>query len=873
MNSAAIRFAWEWIKPILPILVTLALFSAGAWALNHLLESVNFRDVIAQVRQTPWYLIGLALGATAIGYSALVGYDWSALRFIGKSLPLPVVFTGGFLAYALGNTIGAGPVTGGAVRYRIYAALGLTGYDIAAIAVFGSVAFGVGSTMIGFGALAIHPEAFVTVIALDVETLRLIGVASVTIASLSLVWLSRRKQGVVIRGRRFTPPSLGLMLGQLGFTSIDILMAASVLFMLLPPSELGFIPFLAIFSAAILAGVISHVPGGVGVFEAVIIAALPPEVPLDLAAAGLLMFRLIYFIVPFGLALTILSLSEIRMAGRIFQSPHLRVLAPVFGAVTAIVPLAIAAMIFASGVYMLLAALIPPTSGFVHEVEMWLPVALAESGALISSALGAGLIVIAHGLLRRLKGAYWLALAALLGGSIAALLSNLDLDRAFVLGMAALIMIPMRREFYRSTRLTRNAFSLSWVLLISSVIIACAGVYFFMHKAVDFTDDTFWQLAVDQSAPRAIRASVIGSLVVALFALIYVLRAPQVTTSLATIADLDRARSLIRMQDNPEANFALSGDKSILFSDSGRAFLMFSVQGQSWVALGDPVGDPTDAAQLAWSFSDAATAKNARAVFYETRANHLPLYIEMGFALHRMGEEAVVPLQEFNLSNPNFVGLNAELGKAENQGLSFEFCEGALEPAALEACHRISDEWLKEKDTQEKQFSIGRFDPDYLAHFPIALVKRNNEIIAFANVLTTDGQTKAAVDLVRCATDQPDHVLTYLIARLALHLKKQGYDELNLGMAPLAQLESQRGSRWTAKMGTAVFRHGIHFQSFKALRDFKEQFKPQWRARFLIASPRANMQTVATDAASLITGKKGRIFTPNNSAQSASDRE
>ena len=150
---------WTRIKPIAPYILTAGLFALGAFALYHLLKPVSFREVMDQVRGTPWHIIALALLAMFTGYAALIGYDWSALRYIGKKLPFPVVATGGFLGYALGNTLGAGPVTGGAVRYRIYSSLGLTAYDIAAIAVFGSLSFGLGATIVGFGALAYHPFA------------------------------------------------------------------------------------------------------------------------------------------------------------------------------------------------------------------------------------------------------------------------------------------------------------------------------------------------------------------------------------------------------------------------------------------------------------------------------------------------------------------------------------------------------------------------------------------------------------------------------------------------------------------------------------------------------------------------------------------
>lgn len=845
---------WRRLRPVLPIILTAALFAGGAYALYHLLRPVNFHDVMTQIRGTPWHIIVLALLATMGGYAALIGYDWSALRYIRKKLPLPVVILGGFLGYSFGNTIGVGPVSGGAVRYRIYSALGLTGFDIARIATFGSLSFGVGATILGFGALAYHPYALQSITSISPSALRAISLVILAVTIGTLGWIAARRSQVKIRGFRLVAPSPGIMAGQLAFTAIDLLLAATTLYLLLPPNDLGFATFLAVFAAGMAAGVLSHVPGGVGVFETVIIAALPASVPVDQAAAGLLLYRLIYYLVPFVLALILLSLSELRMASGKVQSARMQALAPVFKAVSSIVPIAMSAMIFASGVFMLISSLIPPTSTFSEELELVLPLAIVESGALLSSAIGAALVVIAHAMLRRVEGAYWLAAVALAAGVVVSLLQGLDYERAGIIAMALLVLLPCRREFYRSTRLTRNALSPQWILLVAAVVIAAFAVFFFANKATPYSNELWWQFAVDQRAPRAMRAGLVGSLVLGLLALIFILKPPRIPVGLASVADLDRARAIIAGQDNPDANFALTGDKSILFSDSGRAFLMYRIQGRSWIALGDPVGDPDDAAQLAWEFLDAANAANGRAVFYEASQEYLSLWIEMGLTLHKMGEEAIVPLADFGLDGSRRKKLRTAHNRALRDGLSFELIQPPIAGPLLDELEQISNAWLGEKNSSEKQFSVGRFDRNYLRDFPVALVRHQDRIVAFANVLVTETKKVATIDLMRQLPDAPPGLMDYLFTELMLDLKSQGYGAFNLGMAPLSGLATRRGSRWTARMGALIYRHGGHFYNFEGLRNFKGKFDPDWQARFLVATPRANVLLIAADAAALIGG-------------------
>lgn len=845
---------WGRIRPFAPYVLTLALFALGAFALYHLLRPVNFKEVMTQVRGTPFHVIVLALLAMLTGYAALIGYDWSALRYLGKKLPFPVIMTGGFLGYALGNTIGAGPVTGGAVRYRIYSSLGLSGYDIAAIAIFGSVSFGLGATIVGFGALAYHPYALQSLTSISPAVLRWIGLGAMAASLGLLAALAFRKSEIRVRGQSFRTPSLGLMSGQLLFTAIDILMAATVLYLLLPPNDMGFATFLAVFAAAIFAGVASHVPGGVGVFETIILAALPASVPVDQAAAGLLLYRLIYYLVPFALALILLALSELRMASTKVQSPYMQALAPVFGAVSSIVPLAMSGMIFVSGVFMLLSAIIPASSDVAEEMELLLPLSFVEGGALLSSAIGAVLLIIAHGMQRRIEGAYWLAVAALSVGIIASLLHGLDYERAIILFLMVLVLLPCRREFYRAARLTRDIFSLRWIFLLTSIVVAAVSVYFFAHKAVLYTHELWWQFAVDQSAPRAMRAGLVGALVIGLFALVMALRPPRVRANLATPDELNRARGIIATQDNPDANFALTGDKSLLFSDSGRSFLMYRIQARSWIALGDPVGDPVEASQLAWEFVDAAGAANARPVFYEVAADNLSIWAEMGLTMHKMGEEAVVSLASFSVDGSDRRKLRTAYNRAGRDGLSFEMLKAPVDDLNMAVLREISDQWLLDKKSTEKQFSVGRFDPEYLRQFPIAVVRHGGRIVAFANVLTTGLKQTATIDLMRHVSDAPSGLMDYLFTALMLHLKSEGYAEFSLGMAPLAGLETRRGSRWTMKLGALIYRHGGHFYNFDGLRNFKNKFDPDWQPRFLVAPSRTNILLVAADATALISG-------------------
>lgn len=775
---------WVRFVAALPYFLAAGLFALGLFALYKLLVPVNFKDVAAQIRGTPWSTLALALLATLGGYLSLAGYDWSALRYIGKTLPLPVVLTGGLMAYAFGNTIGLSAVSGGAVRWRVYSGLGLDGYDVAAVSTFAAVSFGVAATLVGLGALAVHPGALATLMPFAPGTLRLLAVA----------------------------------------------------------------------------GIISHVPGGIGVFETVVIAAMPAGMPVDKVAAALLLYRMIYYLVPFVLALMVLAAYEAwkSLGGRVPSTGLGRVLAamePALKAVTPLTPLVLAVMIFGSGIWMSLAAILPAASKAAEAAEALFPLAFVEGSALVSSALGAGLIVLSLGIARRSIGAFWLALALMGVGAGVELAQGLDVERAGVLMLAVLILLPFRRAFHRRATLTHAALSPGWIALVLSTLAAFGFVLFFANKSTPYATEMWWQFAVDQRAPRALRAGLVASLMVALAALYLLLRAPRFRLAPPDAAMLAQVAVIVAAADVPDAGLALTGDKALMVSDDGQAMVMFGVAGRSWIAYGGPVGPAEQAADTALRFVDAARRAGARPVFYEVGAGNVPLMLDLGLALHKMGEEAVVDLTGFTLGGAARKNLRAAHARAGRDGLTLTVVVPPHDVGLMAELRVISDDWLAAKGTREKGFSVGRFDPVWLNHWPLALVWHQGRIVAFANILTTGTMAMATIDLMRHSAAAPPGTMEFLFTDLMLKLKAEGYRAFSLGMAPLSGLAPEKSHRLWDRFGALIYRHGGNFYNFEGLRAFKEKFDPDWHPHYLAAPSALPPLLPLADAARLIGGK------------------
>jgi phosphatidylglycerol lysyltransferase len=432
------KVGFESLRSAFPVILGAALFALGIFALHHLLKPVNPADIAAQIRATPVSVLAAALAATLVSYAALVFYDWFALRYIGRSLSRGVVALGGFLGYAFGNTIGVSVVSGGAVRYRIYSAVGLNALEVAAVSGYIAVALGTGLTLIGLAALAVHPGAVAAYLPYPPATVRLSAGLAVALAVGVILWLSASQRRLRFRSFHLRMPPPGDLGGQLVVTLVDIATASFALWILLPAGKPDFATFVAVYAAATMIGVLSHVPGGIGVFETVVIGTLPASVPVGDAAAALLLFRLIYYLIPFALGFLLVALNEARAASGLGSRllGRLPALQPALATLHGLSPRLVAVVAFGFGAYLLLVTMIPSVrSGAIAEGEL-AGALLLEGGTIASAVAGVALLILSHGLARRVSSAFWLAVIALAAGSVAALLNDFDIENATLLGLA-----------------------------------------------------------------------------------------------------------------------------------------------------------------------------------------------------------------------------------------------------------------------------------------------------------------------------------------------------------------------------------------------------------------------------------------------------
>ncbi len=292
----------------------IAIVGIAVSALSHLLDGVEWRDIRAALSRIGWPRLFAAAAVTAVSYGVLTGYDVVALQIVGMRVRYARAALASFTSYVFNHNFGFALLTGGTARLRIYQPAGLTIGEVAHIMVLTGVTFWSGVLLLlGFGLIVQPATVAVAGMALSYPVHAAIGASSFVLLGAVLAALKRRGgRMIVLVGRSIPLPSVSQALAQIALASIDIILAATPLFVLLPGAGAALFPALLLgYLVAIVTGLITHAPGGVGVFEAVMLVSLP-EVDRASLFAALLAYRMVYYLIPLAIGMLLFGIHELR---------------------------------------------------------------------------------------------------------------------------------------------------------------------------------------------------------------------------------------------------------------------------------------------------------------------------------------------------------------------------------------------------------------------------------------------------------------------------------------------------------------------------------------------------------------------------------
>lgn len=474
-------------------LLICAIFLLAIYLLYNKLKSYSIAQIRESLQQISYARIGLSIFLMVVNYIILVGYDWLALKAIHKKLALPrvglVSFVGQAVSYNFGALLG-----GTSVRYRFYSAWGFSISDIVRLVLMLAVTFWVGALGLCGVIFIFWPPIIPDALAgnMPITDVRILGyiLTAIAVAYLALCFIFRKPMHVF--GKQFEFPTPRIAIAQCIVAGIDLIAAAACMYVLLPGNiGISFMEFLPSYLMAQVAVVVTHIPGGVGVFE-LIILELTHTSQEQIIFAAVLLFRLIYYIIPLLAAALLLALYEARQRKDLLREA---------GRWLSVLSHSIASYLsFVGGLIFLVSATLPTYWARMPVFMQEMPRSILGIGHFICALSGAALLFTSYGLERRQNRAYWITVWLFTLGMFGALLKGFSWETALMGGVILLAICLARRRFYRTTFFFMEKIPVYWI----AAAFAALGLVFLLGW---FLYSPAWNKAATWGFDRPFNAS------------------------------------------------------------------------------------------------------------------------------------------------------------------------------------------------------------------------------------------------------------------------------------------------------------------------------------------------------------------------------
>jgi phosphatidylglycerol lysyltransferase len=291
--------------------------------------------------------------------------------------------------------------------------------------------------------------------------------------------------------------------------------------------------------------------------------------------------------------------------------------------------------------------------------------------------------------------------------------------------------------------------------------------------------------------------------------------------------------------------FKLWPEKSYFFSPSGQCVIAYRLAANVAVALGDPVGPGREIEPTVRDFLEMCEEKGWRAAFYQTLPDFLPTYRRLRLKKLKIGDEAMVDLQEFSLEGKSKRDVRSKLHHFDDLGIRVVEYQPPAPDDVIAQMKVVSDQWLEIPGRRERSFTVGHFDAGYLRSHPVLTVEdTTGTVLAFINLISVNC-SEITGDLMRHRTDVPNGVMDYLFAKLFEYAKQRGYARVSLGMAPMTGFQEHEEAQWEERLIHGLFQKLNFVFSFRGLRRYKAKFATSWEPRYLIYKSRLELPRIA----------------------------
>jgi len=821
LKSRFIRYG----KIVLPIVIIIVIIIQGKKELSGL----SLKDALKTISSIPnggfyWaVLVGLLAVLTMFFYDFLLLRSLRAKATLGKTLRVS------WIANSINGVLGFGGLAGASLRALLYKPYVKEHKQLIKAIAWMAPSLGSGLSILAF--LAMINVFPVRQVLMDVKWLwvALFGVFAVLPA---YIFFSKWKGKEMASAKTTT---LYTLVSFIEWTSAGV---TAYLILALMGVDITFMEALGAYVIAAVAGTISMVPGGIGTFDLIFLIALQSYgIDKSVVLSALLLFRLVYYFIPFGLGLVV---AAFEMPGLVSYSneeqPNTRGMTWSIQRVVLdrLSDISLTAITLIPSLVIMFAMMTPVYAGDVERLMKYEP---STFMALFSGlTLGFGLILLAltKGIYRRTQQAYWLAQVALFGAAVTSLLRGMNWKISLFIMAAALLLFLLRKQFVRVRTETTTLGTVFFILIATGFMFIYYTVSVLLLM-VSLSPEFEVENTVVQSLDMIYFSAIVAILFVPIYLFVGKYLFDQTNKmQLGEPASPERLkRFLEHYGGHVLSHLGYTGDKWFYFSSDGKVLIQFAKKGNRIIVLGDPSGDSASFRDGLEEFLDKADQFGYRVVFYQIDSDLMPLYHDLGYRFFKLGEEAVVDLERYHLDD---VEEHEELvqlkEKFEKAGYTFQFVEPPIPDSLMTRLRKVSDAYLEHKT--EKRFSLGSFDPSYIKRAPIGtLTNRVKTVEAFITVLPAYCDGHISVDLMRRTPEAPDGALECLLLYMIEWAKQHDYRRFNLGMTPLSNAGQAKRSFMLERIAGAIFSRVNHAYGLSGDRAFKETYDPVWESKYL----------------------------------------
>jgi phosphatidylglycerol lysyltransferase len=820
----------KWIKIVL-IPLGFLIFVGALILLHNQLKNLSYIDVINALKTLPSVRIVIALWLAFSYYLVLGGYDIVAFKFIDSKVqvkPKDILFTC-FISNVLANNTGYSMFFGGSIRYRLYSLYNVSMIDVTKVLLFSSATIWLGLLTVGGIIFTLAPVSLQGVLNFNVST-RVIGLISLFVLVLYFLLSTLHSKPRKIFKWTVSFPNVKIVIAQVLLATSDWIIASLTLFILMPEGYISYFVLLKVFLVTQFLVIISQVPGGMGVLETSITLLMPNSANNPGVIGALLAYRAIFYFFPLLIALSMLGAFEIMVFTKKFNKT-----AKIFGkTVSSVAVQVIALSSFFAGMIAMFSASTPFNVAQLKFIIILLPPWVADLSHFLLSITAISILFISRALQLRIKKA-WSMSCCLVCFAIALILIVGEPTLVLMCFISLLVVLLFSRKyFYRDISILKTDFSLWWLCAVCGVFALSIWIGFFVNRQDIFSwihlDVFFSNLLNTDDAARFLRASFGIGIIILIFVVEQIFRNFFTKPVSFTKENIKR---IAYSSNYAYALYALAPDKEFVVNDEKDAFIMYAKSKDSWVVLGDPIGKSFNRNELLWKFKEIADKSSAKPAFVAIDEKYAQIYDDIGLDIFYIGQEAKVPLKNFNIRDEKFHKLEIMIKEA---GFVYKTLSADVFNNYRPEFTQINKQWIDDNNYFEMNFLPGKYDESYMQYMDFSILEKDGKVYAFSVFSKTDNKNEISSGIVRYLKSEYD-LFSYILFKNVVYAKDDGYKWFDLGLAYFSHTNNSSivdSTKYFAKM----FMFAEHFKyDISSLREFKDKFLPLWRNKYIAIHP------------------------------------